>query len=115
MSTPMAIRDAICKRADGLVKSLNILSEGLPNNEIFQLRDKLLNCISCISHDIDDAFNKPRRVDQIRSLILASTYLDECKDYLKLIEILNFADTKDLVKEVDEMNRLVTVNSKQFN
>ncbi|MGE5479062.1 MAG: four helix bundle protein [Chloroflexota bacterium] len=109
MSQLNSIKDSIVyKKANNLSLAIVALTNGLPCDEVCQLRDRLRETAESIPANIEVGFRKINRIDRIRSLIATRTSLEECRDYLCLAEKLKYASTISLINELEEVAALLT-------
>lgn len=106
-SISMKRQHAIVQKAVDVVQSILTLSECLPSNDFHQLRVKLRSSAQLVTTRIESSFGHERKIDRIRSMIKINGSIDECRDYLQLIESFRYANTKELIKELFEISRLL--------
>lgn len=97
-------KDSITSKTIELIKKICKLSDGLPDEEVYRLKDRLNSAVNGMSGHIEDAFIKEKRIDKVRSMIKAESDINEAKTSLNLVKQMNYSDTKDLIKELDEVN-----------
>lgn len=111
MSEPVSVKDkAVWKKADQLVSSVLSFSDGLPHTELYELKTRLKRCVCQVPEKLEDTFKQKSRIEKIRALIKANVCLEECRDYLSLVEKMQFGDTRDLQEKLDEISRMLTPN-----
>lgn len=108
MSEPKNLREAVITlKAGKLVESVVSFSKELPKSELYELRTRLRHCIMHVPENIEKSFKECKKIERLRRQIMASTYLDECRDYLQLIRNLNYGETGELIREVDEITKML--------
>ena len=99
------------KMTEELVSSINILSKDLPENPIYRLSDKLMNTVSSIPKYIAMGIsNECKRLDKIRYYMTANTALEDCKNYLTLVETLKYGNTEDIIEKINDVNTLLAID-----
>jgi four helix bundle protein len=92
-----------------LAHSIKEFSEKLPEDEVYNIKFLLYQCVSNIPERYENVERMEKSLDIIRSLIKLNSSLDECKDYLLMVQKLKFGNANDMVKKVDETSK--TINS----
>lgn len=111
MSTPKRINDTlILQKANELVSNINSLSDELHGDYLYELKDKLKCSIANLPERIADGFKVQSRIEQIRMNIKANSHLEECKDYLSLLEKVRFIKTDNLKSQIEEISTLLISN-----
>jgi four helix bundle protein len=90
-----------------LIAAVNEISDKLPENDIHQLKKRLRLCISEMPTRIEESWFKTRKIDKIRCFIKVSGSIEECRDYLCFIELLRYCRTRELIRQCDEINRMI--------
>ncbi len=83
------------------------LTENLPKQELFGLTSQLRRAAVSIPANIAEGFKKRGLPDKARSMNIAQGSLEECRYYSILIQDLNYADTRDLKNQLDEVGKLL--------
>lgn len=112
MSTPKSIVNSmILQKANDLVHNLHSFSDELPNDNLYEIKLRLKNAISNLPDRIADGFKVQSRIEHIRSKIKANSYLEECRDYLEIVDKYNFGNTSQLKTEIEEVSNML-INEK---
>lgn len=108
MSAPQSIKETLVwTKTELLVEHVLELIDTLPSSEIYGLDSKLRMSISQIPLNIDESFKQNTRMDRIRSIIKANGFIDECNDWLKMVQSMKYAYTLDLLEELEEVKLLI--------
>lgn len=98
----------IYEKMNQLIKSIASLNETIDNNEVIQLRYFLDQIAKSVPKSVEESLTKDRFIDKKRSLLQATTSLDEAKIYLSLLENFGYGKTQDIKTKVDEFNELLS-------
>ncbi|MFP4528974.1 MAG: four helix bundle protein [Candidatus Kapaibacterium sp.] len=100
-------QDDLREKAIRLVQSIDSFTDSLPLSEIYQLRKRLKYCISNLPPNIEKGLKDSGKLNRIRCFIKANGSLEECREYLELVEKLKYAPTDKLKEQVDEIRQLL--------
>ncbi len=115
MSSPKSIKDTLLwKKTEELVESINDFSHRIPNGSLYDLDSRLRRCVEDLPGSIENCFRQSSGVGQLRSIIKAGTFLEECKDYLKLVECLQYGETNNLISRIEEIREMMMMNTSAF-
>jgi four helix bundle protein len=115
MSITHSLQNAATEKAEKLHTDIICLAKSLNNDDLYQLKSRMLSAVMNLNYFVESAFNKSSRLERIRSFVTISGKMQECKDYLEMLNRLNIADVEHLTKEIDEFNKLLMVNSGSLN
>jgi four helix bundle protein len=115
MSITHSLRDLATEKAEKLHNEINILAKSLNNDDLYQLKSRMLSAVMNLNYFVESAFDKVSRLERIRSFVTISGKMQECKDYLEMLNRMNIAEVKNLTQEIDEFNKLLMVNSGSLN
>ncbi len=108
MSSPKSITSTnVWQITDIFVRSINELTESIPASEIYGVKVRLNECANSVPKSLEEGMKQSKRIERIRSLIKANGFLDECKDYLNLINKLKYSDTNNLLSMADEISEVI--------
>lgn len=110
MSAPQSIKDTVIwRKADELVKLINGFTNRIPNDDIniYELRRRLKNCVASIPEFIEEGFKQNTKINKIRSIIKATSSLDECKDYLALVNRMKIGNSEKLISMIDDLQSML--------
>ncbi len=100
--------DKIKEKTQELVSSINLISQKIPNGQIYQIAEKLRKSADSVPKYIELGLNEnARKYDKIRFLIMANSVLEDCRTYLSLAETLKYAYTKDIIEQINSVNDLI--------
>ncbi|HPO63668.1 MAG TPA: four helix bundle protein [Candidatus Kapabacteria bacterium] len=100
--------DKIKEKTQELVSSINLITQKIPNGQIYQIAEKLRKSADSVPKYIELGLNEnARKYDKIRFLIMANSVLEDCRTYLSLAETLKYAYTKDIIEQINSVNDLI--------
>ncbi|HEX7027617.1 MAG TPA: four helix bundle protein [Gammaproteobacteria bacterium] len=97
----------VWQKAHELVLEIYKLTKSFPNNELYGLTSQLRRCAVSVPANIAEGFKKRGKADKARFMNIAQGSLEETRYYLILANDLNYADTKDHMKILEEVSRLL--------
>ncbi len=98
----------IKEKTQELVSSINLISQRIPNGQIYQIAEKLRKSADSVPKYIELGLKEnARKYDKIRFLIMANSVLEDCRTYLSLAETLKYAYTKDIIEQINSVNDLI--------
>jgi four helix bundle protein len=95
------------QKARALADSVIQFSDTLPMENLNDLKHRLRFTAESLSPAIEEGLLQDRRIDRLRNWIRANTFLEEVRDYLQLIEMLRYGETRDLVSKLNEIEDLI--------
>ena len=98
----------IKEQTNRLVDSIQLLSNNLPNPDFLGIKSNLISSIRMMPDKIEQGLRPNRKIDKVRSLIKATGALSEIKDYLSLVEELNYGETKDIINQLESVSAMLT-------
>lgn len=109
MSTVQNIDNAqIRKKTSELVESIYMLSDNLPDSDMYYIKNRLRLAAFDLPNTIDATLqDNCRRINKIRNFIKAGGELAECKEFLDLIHVLRHCETKHLIEQIDDVNSML--------
>lgn len=102
----------VWQKAHAFVLSVYRLSAGFPKSEIYGLTSQVRRAAVSIPANVAEGFKKRSSADKVRFMNIAQGSLEECRYYLILAEDLEYANTEQLLSELDEVGRLLSAYSK---
>ncbi len=100
--------DKIKEKTQELVSSINLITQKIPNGQIYQIAEKLRKSADSVPKYIELGLKEnARKYDKIRFLIMANSVLEDCRTYLSLAETLKYAYTKDIIEQINSVNDLI--------
>lgn len=108
METDKNFSDSILwKKAKELVNNMNHFTDTLPTEDLYEIRLRLKNAIAPLPEKIAYGMQMDSKIEHIRMKITANSYLEECRNYLDIVERLKFGNTCKLKSEIDEISKLL--------
>lgn len=104
----------VWQKAHQFVLKIYELSESFPKNETYGLTAQLRRSAVSIPANIAEGFRKRGLKDKARILNIAEGSLEETRYYLILVNDLKYLDTKDLMKQLEEISKLLDAYSKSI-
>ncbi|MFH1881895.1 MAG: four helix bundle protein [Planctomycetota bacterium] len=102
----------VWQKAHQFVLDIYRLSANFPKSEIYGLTSQFRRAAISIPANIAEGFKKRGSADKVRFMNIAQGSLEECRYYLFLVKDLEYADTKELLCQIDEVGRLLAAYSK---
>ena len=102
----------VWQKAHQFVLNIYRLSANFPKSEIYGLTSQFRRAAISIPANITEGFKKRGSADKVRFMNIAQGSLEECRYYLFLVKDLEYADTKELLCQIDEVGRLLAAYSK---
>jgi four helix bundle protein len=97
----------VWKKAHQWVLSIYRVTECFPKHELFGLTSQRRRAAVSVPANIAESFKKKGVADKARFYNISQGSLEECRYYLILARDLNYADTKGLAAELDEISRML--------
>ena len=102
----------VWKKAHSFVLSVYHLSADFPKSEIYGLTSQLRRASVSIPANIAEGFKRRSSAEKGRFMNIAQGSLEECRYYLILTNDLEYANTEDLLLQLDEVGRILLAYSK---
>ncbi len=96
-------------------QELDSIIEAIPNCELYQLQLRMHNTVKDLPEKLIMGFSRDSRLARIRTFIEITGSLQECKDYLELLNRIKIGDYSELLAKIDNMIELLMVNSGSLN
>jgi four helix bundle protein len=97
----------VWQNAHALVLGVYRTTATFPKHELFGLTSQLQRAAVSVPANIAEGFKRRGRADKARFLNIAQASLEECRYYLILSQDLGYADTRALLKLLDETSRFL--------
>jgi four helix bundle protein len=97
----------VWKKAHAWVLTVYRITETFPMHELFGLTSQLRRAAVSVPANFAEGFKKRGQADKIRFYNIAQGSLEECHYYLILARDLNYGDTKDLMKALEEISKML--------
>jgi len=102
----------VWQKAHAFVLSVYRRSADFPKSEIYGLTSQLRRAAISVPANIAEGFKKRGSADKLRFMNIAQGSLEECRYYMILAEDLGYANTGGLLRQLDEVGRLLAGYSK---
>lgn len=97
----------VWQKAHALVLAIHKQSTQYPKEEIYGLTSQIRRSATSVAASIAEAFKKRSAADEIRIMNITQASLSETKYYLILIRDLDYANTKALEEQADEVGKIL--------
>jgi four helix bundle protein len=97
----------VWKKAHRFVLGIYKLSSRFPGDERFGLTSQLRRAAVSVPANIAEGFIKRGKSDKTRFYNISEGSVEECRYYLILARDLGFADTTELMKDLEEVSRML--------
>lgn len=101
----------VWQKAHQFVLSIYRMSADFPKNETYGLTSQLRRATVSIPANIAEGFKRRTRAEKARFMNIAQGSLEECRYYLILIKDLQLADSAELLKQLEEVSKLLNAYS----
>ncbi|MFB3920646.1 MAG: four helix bundle protein [Terriglobia bacterium] len=102
----------VWQKAHDLVLAIYKLTATFPRSETYGLSIQMRRAAVSIPANIAEGFRKRGKPDKARFMNTAEGSLEETRYYLRLAQDLNYGQTGPLVRQVEEISRLLDSYSK---
>ena len=97
----------VWQKAHQLVIKIYKLSKAFPRHEIFGLTSQLRRAAVSVPANIAEGFKRATVPDKLRHYNIAQGSLEEVRYYLILSQDLEYAETSELMEDLEEVSRLL--------
>jgi four helix bundle protein len=97
----------VWKKAHALVLEVYKMSASFPSDERFGLTSQLRRAAVSVPANIAEGFIKRGKSDKARFYNIAEGSLEECRYYFILARDLRFANTAELMSDLQEVSRML--------
>ncbi|MFN8634948.1 MAG: four helix bundle protein [Chloroflexota bacterium] len=98
---------AVWRKAHQWVLAIYRFSEGFPRHELFGVTSQLRRAAVSIPANFAEGYKKRSVADKARFFNIAPGSLEECRYYLILAQDLGYGDTSGLMRDLDEVSRML--------
>lgn len=103
-----SFRDLVVwQKAHQLVLAVYRLTEGFPKTETYGLISQIRRSAVSVPANIAEGFKKRGQADKARYLNIAQASMEETRYYLILAQDLGYSETRNEMKQSDEVCRLL--------
>jgi four helix bundle protein len=97
----------VWQKAHKVVLHVYHMTGKFPREELIGLSSQLRRAMVSVPANIAEGFVKRGKGDKIRFYNIAQGSLEECRYYFRLAKDLNYADTSELSRDLDEVSRML--------
>jgi len=97
----------VWQKSHQFVLKIYKLTHDFPDREIFGLVSQIRRSAVSMPANIAEGFKRKERADKLRFYNISQGSLEETRYYLILASDLGYAETGDLLTEVDEVGRML--------
>ncbi|MCX6155576.1 MAG: hypothetical protein NT007_15595 [Candidatus Kapabacteria bacterium] len=97
----------LAQKTDKLMREIISLAQVLPKDSFFQFDRNLSYYVESIPEYINVHEHLLRKIDKARNMIQLNLVMKECIEKLVLIGILGIGNTRDIVKDANEVYNLI--------
>ncbi|MDP2983021.1 MAG: four helix bundle protein [Candidatus Latescibacter sp.] len=97
----------VWQKSHRLVLGIYSFSESFPNKEMYGLISQIRRAAVSVPANIAEGFKKRGCNDKVRFMNIAQGSLEECRYYLILAKDLGYGDSINLLKQLEEVSRLL--------
>ncbi len=112
-ASAQTFRDLVVwQKAHQFVLDVYRYSAEFPRSEVYGLSSQLRRAAVSIPANISEGFRRRGKADKARFMNIAQGSLEECRYYLILGQDLKYGDSGELMRQVEEVSRMLFVYSK---
>ena len=104
----------VWQKAHAFVLSIYKVTENFPKKELYGLTSQFRRAAVSVPANIAEGFRKKSRPDKHRFMNIAQGSLEECRYYLILSKDIGYLDTGGLMKQLEEVSKLLTAYAKSI-
>jgi len=97
----------VWRKAHRWVLAISRFSEAFPRQEMFGLTSQLRRAAMSIPANFAEGYKKRSTADKARIFNIAQGSVEECRYYMILANDLGYGDTTDLLRDLDEVSRML--------
>jgi four helix bundle protein len=102
----------VWQKAHQFVLGIYRYSGEFPRSEVYGLSAQLRRAAVSTPANISEGFRRRGKADKARFMNIAQGSLEECRYYLILAQDLNYGDSGELMRQLEEVSRMLSVYSK---
>ncbi len=104
----------VWQKSHKLVLKIYRLTQSFPRNELFGLVSQIRRSAVSVPANIAEGFRRKRKADKLRFFNISQASLEETRYYLILTNDLEYADSKQLLGDLDEVGRILNAYMKSI-
>ncbi len=109
MRKPNKSEDLIKEKIEMFIGSIDKLAENL-NGDIYNFKNVIKGCVKDIPNILNITLNSNHLKTKRKNFSIAKESLEQCKTYLSMLNSMRMVSTKELITQVEEINRLLDHN-----
>ncbi len=102
----------VWQKAHQFVLAVYRYSADFPRSEVYGLSSQLRRAAVSAPANISEGFRRRGKADKARFMNIAQGSLEECRYYLILAQDLDYGDSGELLRQLEEVSRMLSVYSK---
>ena len=104
----------VWQKSHKLVLKIYRLTQSFPRNELFGLVSQIRRSAVSVPANIAEGFRRKGKADKLRFFNISQASLEETRYYLILTNDLEYADSKQLLGDLDEVGRILNAYMKSI-
>ena len=104
----------VWQKSHSLVLKIYRLTQSFPRNELFGLVSQIRRSAVSVPANIAEGFRGKGKADKLRFFNISQASLEETRYYLILTNDLEYADSKQLLGDLDEVGRILNAYMKSI-
>ena len=104
----------VWQKSHKLVLKIYRLTQSFPRNELFGLVSQMRRSAVSVPANIAEGFRRKGKADKLRFFNISQASLEETRYYLILTNDLEYADSKQLLGDLDEVGRILNAYMKSI-
>ena len=104
----------VWQKAHQFVLSVYKASENFPKREMYGLTSQFRRAAVSIPANIAEGFRKKGKPDKFRFMNIAQGSLEECRYYLILAQDLEYLDTSEMMRQLEEVSKMLNAYAKSI-
>lgn len=97
----------VCQKAHKLVLNIYCITQTFPKEELFGLTSQIRRAAVSIPANIAEGFGRQGTKDKLRFYNISLASLNEVNYYLLLINDLKYAETNELILDIEEVGKML--------
>jgi hypothetical protein len=115
MSVSQGLNRSMIEKAYDLKQQIESIIFSMPDCELYQLQTRMSKIIEVLPEQMALSFEKETKIAKIRGFIEIVGNLQECKDYLELLQKIKYTDYSEAINKIDNITESLMVNSGSLN
>ena len=102
----------VWQKSHKLVLNIYRLTQSFPRNELFGLTSQIRRSAVSVPANIAEGFRRKGKADKFRFFNISQASLEETRYYSILMNDLEYADSTKLLRDLDEVGRILNAYMK---